>query len=213
MDNYCQSICLPDFVKNKIFGFLCGKEAVLEFEKWVYETEILESLLDKETYFYLISFDFSQRDSKYEIEKILKLYIDYSEYDTWRITDFLNNFVNKVGDPIDLLWEFYEMYCAGYHFLDSLGLGYGMASKIPPSKYSSDIWEELSPGERSELMNSLFPGALREARKILVGLKEKKILISRDKYGSPMFIDQRTKEEKEPIWCKSPEGSSGWDLW
>jgi dimeric dUTPase (all-alpha-NTP-PPase superfamily) len=206
---------LPVFVKHKFFEFLHGDLSITDFETWVYATDYLEQLLDDESYLGLISADFLQKDSKYEIEKILRPYIDFSEYETWKIKYLLNSLINKKGDPLELLWEFYNLYCNGFHFLNSLGLGYGMATRIPPDGYSSDSWEELSTEEQSKLMDSLFPGAIYEANKILYWLDEGKIVITTNQYnsGDCLFIDRRTPLEKEPVWFKKTGNDSEWHLW
>jgi hypothetical protein len=211
---------LPDFVKYKFFEFLYGDLSITDFETWVYANSDLEHLLDKESYFCLISTNFLQKDVKYEIWKILNSYIDLAEYETWKIKYLLNSLIHKKGDSLELLWKFYELYCHGFHFLNSLGLGYGMAAKVPPSEYSSDSWEGLSVEEQSNLMNSLLPGAIYEAHKILYWLETEKIVIIKDRYiyhhydaGEYSFIDRRTAEEKKPVWFKKTGNDSGWYLW
>jgi hypothetical protein len=49
---------LPDFVKYKFFEFLHSKISIADFEQWIYLTDDLEQILDKESYFSLISADF-----------------------------------------------------------------------------------------------------------------------------------------------------------
>jgi hypothetical protein len=194
---------IPDFVKYKFFEFLHGRTSIADFEQWVYVTDDLEQVLDGESYFSLISWDFLRKDSRYEIKKILRPHIDFAEYEEWNLKQLLTSFINNKGNPIEMLWEFYDIYCdGGFEFLYTLGLGYGLTARVPPNEYSSDYWEELTSDEQHKLMNYSFSGAIDEARKVLVWLEEKKIVIVNDQYHSEkcLFIDRRSVAEKEVIW-------------
>lgn len=193
---------LAEYIKRKFFEFLNGQESISNFENWVYETTILEEALGADSYFDLISFNFAKKDSKYEIDRMLRRYIDLDEYNTWKLKNLLTAFIDRIGNPQEILSEFYELYCHGYHFLDSLGLGYGLSAKVPPSQYHQWTWEELSNEQQVQLVDSLFPGAKIEAHKVLTWLDEEKIVLTSDRYDHCSFIDRRTESEKLPIWCQ-----------
>lgn len=188
---------LPNLIKNKFFRFLNGEESINDFEQWVYGTDSLERLLGNEDYLYLISLDFSKRDSKYEIEEILRRYINLGEYETWKLKNLLVSFIKKEEHPLQILCEFYKLYCHGHYFLESLGLEYGLSAKVPPGhEHSSGSWKELSDEEQSELIDSLVPGAMREAQKVLSWLEEDKIVITgeQDELGYWLSVDRRAEE-------------------
>lgn len=212
---------LPDYIRSKFFKVLHGEEPTNDFEQWVYATNELGKMLSDEDYLNLISLDFSKQSSKYEIDKILRRYFALCEYETWKLRKLLIMVINKKGNLPQALSEFYELYCDGYCFLESLGLAYGLAVRVSPSGYSSDYWEELSHEEQSKLINSLLPGAIDEAQKVLSWLDENKIVITseQDELGHYLYIDRRTEEEKKPIWYKTSESSNSerskywWNFW
>jgi hypothetical protein len=189
-------------IKHKFFEFLNGQESISNFENWVYETSTLEAALGAENYFDLISFDFAKRDSKSEIDRILRRHIDLSEYNTWKLKQLLIAFIDQIGNPQAILFEFYDLYCHGYDFLDSLGLGYGLSAKVSPSQYHQWEWEYLSSEQQIQLIDSLFPGAKIEAQKVLDWLDTETIVLTSDRYNRLSFIDRRTEAEKVPIWCQ-----------
>ncbi len=213
---------LPDYIRSRFFKVLHGEEPSWDFEQWVYATNDLEKILSDEDYLNLISLDFSKQSSKYEIDKILRRYFALGEYETWKLRKLLTMVINKKGNLPQALSEFYKLYCGdGYCFLESLGLAYGLAVRVPPSGYSSNCWEELSHEEQSKLINSLLLGAIDEAQKVLSWLDEDKIVITseQDELGHYLYIDRRTEEEKKPIWHKTSESSNSerskywWKFW
>jgi hypothetical protein len=190
---------LSDNIKTKLFRFLNGEESINNFEQWVYATDALEAILGSEDYFNLISLDFSKQADRFELINLLKKYIDAGEYETWKLRRLLNHFLSQEGDLPLMLGEFYELYCNGFYFLETLGLKYGLAIKVPPQEYSSDSWQELADAEKERLLNSLLPVALDEAQKVLTWLNQGKIVITNQPNESGhYYLDKRTQEEKNP---------------
>lgn len=135
---------LPNDIKIKFFRLISGEEPINEFEQWVYITDALEEILGYEDYLNLISLNFLKQSSRYELIKILERHINAGEYETWKLRKLLNLFTSKQGDLPFMLGEFYRLYCDGFYFLDTLGLGYGLAIIVPPLEYSSEYWQELT---------------------------------------------------------------------
>ncbi len=179
---------LPFFVKHKFFKFLNNEESIDDFEKWSYETKILEEILGKEDYLDLISLDFLRSGAKYEIVKIIEKHIDTSEYELWKLKNMLTDFINREKDPQNLLFEFYELYCHGYFFLDRLGLDYGLTA-IAITEVD-EYGEKLSVEERNKSIYDLIPGAIVEARKVLNWLETGKIEISKKDSKYVFFSDR-----------------------
>lgn len=192
---------LPNDFKIRLFHLLNGEEPIGEFEQWVYATNALEEILGDEDYFNLISLDFSRQGSLFELIKILERHIDAGEYGAWKLRRLLNLFLSQKGDLPTMLWEFYELYCDGYYFLDVLGLNYGLTIRFPSHEYSSEYWQELTDQEKETLLASILPDALDEAQKVLNWLNEGKIVTTnnQDKLGHYLYIDNRTDEEKSQI--------------
>lgn len=180
-------------LKLKFFAFLNGEEPIRSFEEWLYTTPELEAVLNTDDYLLLISLDFSEPGIDSEIEKLLKQYVDVAEYETWRLRKLLNKVIERDSKLPEILSEFYELYCHGYRFLDSLALGYGLPVRVPPQGYSADTWEELSETEQNCLLNSLSEGAIHEARKVLFWLDAQKIILTNqlNHSGYCVYLDHR----------------------
>lgn len=190
---------LSEDIKVKFFRFINGEELISEFEQWVYDTNALEEILGGEDYFNLISLDFTKRGSQYELIKILERHIDAGEYETWKLRKLLTLFLSQEGDLPLMLCEFYELYCDGFHFLETLGLNYGLAILVPPHGYSSESWQALTDEEQKRLLDSILPDAISEARKVLTWLDQGKIVIidKQGDFGKYLYVDKRTEKEKE----------------
>ncbi|MCA1991300.1 MAG: hypothetical protein LDL41_04520 [Coleofasciculus sp. S288] len=177
-------------LKLKFFTFLNGEESISTFEEWLYATPDLEAVLSSDDYLLLISLDFSETGICSKIEELIKQYVDVAEYETWRLRKLLNKVIDRDSKFPEILSEFYELYCHGYGFLDSLGLSYGLPIRVPPQGYSADTWEELSKTEQNYLLDSLSEGAIDEARKVLFGLDTQKIILTNqlNHYGVCPFV-------------------------
>jgi hypothetical protein len=205
---------LPILIKAKFYRFLDGTESILEFESWVYQTSMLEGIFSKDDYLCLISIDFSQLDARYRTDQILRGYIDLGEYETWRLKQLLLEFINEDGDEkvFAALSHFYDLYCEGYFFLDSLGLGYGLCGL--------ENWSQLSFEKRNHQYETLLKGAKGEAQKVLSWLESNKITIKASliEMEHLQITDLRTEEEKQP-WYKAfeisnrPQTKSWWKFW
>ena len=185
---------LPDSLKITFFEALSGEKSTGDFEQWVYTQTDLEAYLNSSDYLDLISTDFSSSASQQELFELLHRQIDAGEYETWRLNRLLRRFVNREGNLPLMLCEFYDLYCRGFCFLKTLGLEYGLSIKVPPSEYSADYWQDLSEAEKTKLLDSLLPGALEEAQKVLAWLEEGKIAIAstKNERGYPRYTDNRT---------------------
>jgi hypothetical protein len=188
---------LSEDIKVRFFKLLNEEEEIGEFEQWIYATVALEDSLG-EDYLDLISLDFSRRGSQYELSKIIERHIDCGEFETWKLRKLLKSLIDREGDLRLTLCEFYELYCRGLYFLESLGIEYGLGL-ISPSSYSSNPWQDLDLSEKDRFLNCILPGAMDEAQKILSWLDEGKIVITegKDDMGHCLYLDKRSEKEKE----------------
>lgn len=179
--------------KLKFCRFLYESESLASFEQWLYATPELEAVLGKEDYLALLSLDFSQKVIRHEIDKLLSQHISDGEYETWRLQKMLADLLEGEGIPVYELCEFYELYCRGLSFLETLGLEYGLPIKVPPAGYSSDYFDELSDEEQERLLADCLPGAKEEARKVLNLLESGGVAIApeTDDLGNYRYIDHR----------------------
>jgi hypothetical protein len=193
------------------FELVHGGLEIKEFENWIYNNNDLENILNKDDYLDLISLNFKSKHIKYEIEKLLGKYIDYSKLEKKRVLSLLYRVLESRKDLPDILREFYYMYCHGYHFFQDLGLGYGLTCEVPPSKYCSDNWDELKEKERNEIINGFFPQIESDIKRAIHWIENDKIILTRTKNENDHweFTDYRNEEEKKStVWIEVPSKRS-----
>lgn len=146
------------------------------------ENIILENLeeiklfFSKIDYFEIIDFNYSQRDSKYELLKIVRNYIDYSEFETWRIKNYLNKIINKQGDILKILVEIYNDYCYGNKFLEIIALDYGLDLErlFHEENFQDNLYNNIF--NCSIKLEELYKDLIEEANKLLEAIDKKEII-------------------------------------
>lgn len=71
------------------FDLVYGSLEINKFENWIYSNKDLKNILNEDDYLDLISLNFKSKHIKYEIEKILTKYIDYSKFEKKRVLSLL----------------------------------------------------------------------------------------------------------------------------
>lgn len=113
---------LPRHIEQKFYDTIFGTVALEEFESWLYSDKKLETILSEDEYLELISFNYKKNGAKYELVNLLiDRYIDFAEYEEWRMLNLLYAAKNKNEKLPDILRQFYDLYCKGYAFLNDLG--------------------------------------------------------------------------------------------
>lgn len=103
------------------------------------------------------------------------------------------------------------MYCHGYDFFQDLGLGYGLTCEVPPSKCSSDTWDDLNEKEKNEIISSFFPQIESDIQRAIHQIENDKIILTGTKNELDYweFADYRNDEEKKStIWIEVPSKNS-----
>jgi hypothetical protein len=200
---------LPIDIKERFFKTIKGDISLDDFERWVYDSKNLETILDSDDYLDIISLDYKKSGAKYELYNILKRLIDIGEFETYKILELLNQAKQKDERLPFILMEFYNLYCKGYSFLQDLGLGYGLMVEVPPSKYSKDNWDELKEDEKQDLINSFYPEINEVIQRVIDWLTNKRIVLTgeQDEIGHYNYQDFRTEEDKKLIlWTPVTDG-------
>ncbi|MEI1279635.1 hypothetical protein V6Z05_15000 [Leptospira venezuelensis] len=194
-------------LNEQIYDLLYVSIAIHEFEDWVFKSEGLERLLSQDDYLDLMSLDYRKKSVKYEIQSILTRYIDQGSFEKLKITKLLEEAIKGSERLPMILIMFYDYYCAGYNFLEDLGLGYGALcddSYFPELKYLKN------DGKSRE---KVFPGIDRVLTRTLNWILFEKIVFTgfdEDK-GKWTYIDCRSDiERKSAIGIKvSTDSDSG----
>ncbi|TDH26901.1 hypothetical protein EXU57_08835 [Segetibacter sp. 3557_3] len=121
--------------KAKFLKFLKGELPLSELELFISQTIDLEKDLGTNTYIELLTFDYKDKYAANHVEDyILEKVISESKFETWKLTELLQDFINHPQKAKDLLDKVYHLYSGtynrqgelttGYRFLGNLGLNY-----------------------------------------------------------------------------------------
>lgn len=134
---------LPFNLQQPFFKLLLEQGSLSEFEILVYNEPSLEKYLTPDDYLALISFDFKDKRSVIDIEKLINPYLDYSKYYSKNLIAVLLSLINRPND-LEKLATIYDWYCQGYAFLGELATKYGLYAELY-------FWGEEHYGEFSKI--------------------------------------------------------------
>ncbi len=189
---------LPQDMKERFYKTIKGDISLDDFEQWLYTDKELEKYLNSDDYLDLISLSFKKSGAKYELWNLLKKHIDLGEFEKYKMLGLLNEAKQKTKRLPYILMEFYDLYCKGYNFLQDLGLGIGLAVKVPRVDNTiADTWDDLTTGQQKELLESFSPELEYCIEQVIYWLETKKIILTgeQDEIGHYDYKDLRTEEE------------------
>ena len=189
---------LPQDIKERFYKTIKGDISLDDFEQWLYTDKELEKYLNSDDYLDLISLSFKKSGAKYELWNLLKKHIDLGEFEKYKMLGLLNEAKQKTKRLPYILMEFYDLYCKGYNFLQDLGLGIGLAVKVPRVDNTiADTWDDLTTGQQKELLESFSPELEYCIEQVIYWLETKKIILTgeQDEIGHYDYKDLRTEEE------------------
>jgi hypothetical protein len=184
-------------IKEILFRILSGEMLIEEFENWVYSLNELEDNLNSGDYFDLISFDYKKQGAIYEVQNLIRHFIDPSEFELWKIRNLLADALNRTGDYTSAIRKFYDLYCHGYEFMDNLGLDYGLSLDCPSGLCGVDNFEDLSNEQKDKIANSFYPEIKAEIHKVLDWIDSGLILLTgnKDEYDRYEYLDNRSESD------------------
>lgn len=136
---------LSDVTKLLFFRFLDCELSIQDFEKWVYSSsDDLETELQPDFYFSLISFNYHQKSAVPLLTDLLKKHIIVDEFDIWRTKKLLTDIIEGKIDLVLATRKLRELYLeTGENFIPTkLGVGYeSVLDEVPvPSEY--ELWND-----------------------------------------------------------------------
>ncbi|HEY4322794.1 MAG TPA: hypothetical protein VGN20_02380 [Mucilaginibacter sp.] len=195
---------LPQYLIDKFLDTLSGDISINEFEQWIYNDKKIANILSLEDYLDLISLNYQKSGAKYELDILLKKHVGASCYETHKMLKLLYEAELKTHKLPDILRDFYDLYCKEYNFLMDLGIGYGLKVEVPPNgDTNTGTWEDLSPSQQKELLDSFSPGLEKEINQVINWLIAGKIVLTgeHDEMEHWRYNDFRSEEEKKSkIW-------------
>ncbi|MED3552569.1 hypothetical protein [Cytobacillus praedii] len=79
----------------------------------------------------------------------------------------MENIRYQQGDEVEILEQLYDDYCSGYSFLRFLGLTYITGIDAIPKIQQRDKWDKNEFDRKREILNSMNPKIINEARRLL----------------------------------------------
>jgi hypothetical protein len=191
---------LPVEIKELFLLTLYGDKTELEFEEWLYQDSQLEKLLSSEDYLDLISHGYRiDASPSYELARLLEKHLEKGEAEKWRLLRLLSKALKRDVDLPGILVQFYDLYCAGYSFLDTLGLQYGLAVAVPYGYALS--WDSITVKEQTKIIQGFYPQLETEIHKTISWLSEDLVVLTgaQDENGNYGFIDNRKFDAKTTV--------------
>lgn len=166
-----------------------GELAALDFEKWLYDHPDLEQYIGNDLYLEFISFNF-KTDSKYNLFKILEKIVSLGEYETYKLLTRLDDTLTSPSNLPELIEFFYDQYCDGYYFLQTIALGYALPI-INHRETGSDIVFEFTPSSHEELKAAIT--------EVITWIEQRKVILTgtKDELNRCEFIDLRETKDRE----------------
>jgi len=190
-------------IESKYLDLMCEKISIREFENWIYESNWLKNELTEDEYTELISLNYGNQSSKYEVGKILKERLDEGKFESVKMIDLLNSIIERDGKEGKALTSMYNLYCKGYYFLEDLGLGIGLFVEVP-NKYGVEYYYELNEKQKKELVDSFYPSAKEFAIKLKNWILNGDLKLTGKidpELNRWQYIDNRTDEDKKSrVW-------------
>lgn len=125
------------------------------FERWVYTDKELETVLSSGDYLELLSLNYKKNGARYELFNLLQKLVGAGEYEKWKLIGLLDKAKAHDTSLPGVLEQFYFLYCDGYGFLNTLGLGFGLSMCTLPGPYKAEHWRQLQAAELEQLVQRL----------------------------------------------------------
>ncbi|MGF9977308.1 hypothetical protein [Viridibacillus arvi] len=179
-------------IQKQFYKIYKGQISISEFEEWLYKTQEIESIYGNDFYFNLLDLDYRKKHIKNELEKLIEMKIPFDEFEHTRIISLLENIIYEKGDIVEILEQLYDDYCSGYSFLRYLGLSYITGIDVFPKLQQKDEWDKNEFDSKREILNSIKPKIIDEAKRLLSFFQKGLIKIIEEND----YSDYRKEEEK-----------------
>jgi hypothetical protein len=188
-------------IESKYFDLVENRISITAFKNWINQSEWLQDELTEDEYLDLIILNYNQKVIyiKDEVKNILKERINEGKVETIKMLNYLNSIIERDGKEGIALIKMYDLYCAGYYFLEELGLHIGLQIIIARG-YEVDSYDELNEKQQKALVNSTYPSAQKLAKEVKNSLLAGDLKLTGEqdeKLNHWEFIDNRTENDKK----------------
>ena len=174
-------------LETEYFKLLENQISINDFETWIYTFKNQNDCLNNDVYINLLSFNYKQKDSKYELQKLLKDSVNFGRYEQFRLSNILNSIIANENNAAELLIKCYDLLGEGYHFLAHFEyVGYHETYDDLPNNLSDE--DKLKSAE------------------ILEWLKNEEIILTGNRVGEfnqREYIDRRNLKHDFSMWKKN----------
>jgi hypothetical protein len=108
-------------LKEYVFKVFEDQMSLVDLEKWLYDSEDLQHLLNEDVVLEAFTFNYRQRDAKYLFKKVIFKYFDEEEFLLWKVKANLTDLIANRNDRDRILYDFYYLGYDGYTFLQPIG--------------------------------------------------------------------------------------------
>jgi hypothetical protein len=199
----------------EIYKLFESQTSIQEFEQYLYaNADQLESEIEYDFFNELICYNYKAKHAKQELFSLINNYIDWGNYENWRINNLLNSIIVKDEYYADNLIKSYDLRCDGYRFLEVLGMRYGLNLASGYDEYIGD-WRKIPEAIKIEFLNDDYSNIILEARKVRNWINNGKIRLkkqSSDYRNKLIYEDNRSIEEvsnAEVEWIKYWDSEKG----
>ncbi|HEY8935124.1 MAG TPA: hypothetical protein VIM65_07885 [Cyclobacteriaceae bacterium] len=108
-------------LKENVFKVLEDYMSLEEFERWLYGSEALFSLISEDVVLEVYAFNYKQRDVKHQFKEVVFKYFDDEEFLLWKVKSNLCDLIANRNNRDSILYDFYCLGYDDYCFLHSIG--------------------------------------------------------------------------------------------
>jgi hypothetical protein len=109
------------YLKENVFKALEDQMPLEDFERWIYDSEELQNLMAEDVVLESYTFNYKQRDAKYQFQKAIFKYFDEDEFLLWKVKSNLRDLIADRNNRDRILYDFYYLSHDGYTFLQAIG--------------------------------------------------------------------------------------------
>lgn len=174
--------------------FLIGNLKLADFEHWLYYTPKVSALFGPALYLELVSINFSSKSAPHEARVLLEKHAAGPAFELWRLEHQLTSAIrSNPAAALKALASIYDEYCAGYYFLDSIALVYGLSAI-----------DQLNGG-KGRPSQSVDAQLLAEVSLVLDWLSNGQIKLEgySDRDDRKLFLDSRPLADRSPRLYKT----------
>ncbi|MFK7950731.1 MAG: hypothetical protein AB8G11_24305 [Saprospiraceae bacterium] len=181
-------------IAAKYFELVEEKITLHDFDNWILTNDGLETELGESLYIEVISLNYSDANTTYELSKLLKNHFDNGEFETLRLLELLEVIITRKGKEAEALIRIYDLYCTCYDFL-KLGVDIGLHIAVP-YEYGVQWFHELTERQQVKIVDKHYPLAKTEAKKMKKLLLDKTIVLTGKKGGEYDYLQYLDKRKK-----------------